>query len=160
MECVDFIPFQPTVEWKTRLQTPKKWRRCTVGWNCIKLTHSFHRHKSLSHELGSEWVSERANDCAERITRAKRAVRSKWMNSWIFECDGPWKLAAVLSLGKERTENMALKSKKQTNENMLIMAHHSRRHRYRSTSKHFLYGDIIQRHHFRLFWVIFCHRLL
>ena len=41
----------------------------TVGWNCMKLTHSFHRHTSLSHERSeqcgaSEWVSgasERAN---------------------------------------------------------------------------------------------------
>ena len=37
-----------------------------VGWNCMKSTHSFQRHKPLSHELGSEWVSERGgkNECS------------------------------------------------------------------------------------------------
>ena len=36
---------------------------------------------SLSNELGSEWVSERANKWAQRSTRAKRVVRSKQMIS-------------------------------------------------------------------------------
>ena len=35
---------------------------------------------SLSHELRSEWVSERANEWAQRSARAKRAVRSKRMS--------------------------------------------------------------------------------
>ena len=39
---------------------------CTVGWNCAKSTHSIHRHEPLAHELRSEWVSERANEWAQR----------------------------------------------------------------------------------------------
>ena len=38
------------------------------------------RQKPLSHELRSERVSERANEWAQRSTRANRAVRSKWMS--------------------------------------------------------------------------------
>ena len=37
---------------------------------------------TLSHELGSEWVRERANEWAQRNARAKRAVRSKQMSEW------------------------------------------------------------------------------
>ena len=32
------------------------WKQRAVGWNCLKSTHSFHRQKSLSHELLSEWA--------------------------------------------------------------------------------------------------------
>ena len=32
--------------------------------NCMKLTHLIHRHKCLSHELRSEWVSKRASEWA------------------------------------------------------------------------------------------------
>ena len=54
--------------------------RSTVGWNWMKSTHSIHRHKSLSYELRSEWVSDRANEWAQRSARTKRAVRSKRMS--------------------------------------------------------------------------------
>jgi len=52
----------------------------TVVSNCMKSTHSFHRQKPLSHELRSEWVSERVNEWAQRSARAKQAVRSKRMS--------------------------------------------------------------------------------
>ena len=52
--------------------------QCTVGWNCIKLMHSFHGHKSLSHELGSEWASERMNECSETRQQSNQCRASKW----------------------------------------------------------------------------------
>jgi len=52
--------------------------RCTVGWNCIKSTRLFYRYKPLSHELRSEWVSERAN---ERISAAERSEQCE-ANDW------------------------------------------------------------------------------
>ena len=35
---------------------------CTMGWNCIALSHSIHSNKPLFHELWSERASERANE--------------------------------------------------------------------------------------------------
>ena len=52
------------------------WARSTVGRNDMKSTHSFHSHKSFSHER----ESERASEWAQWSTRAKRAVRSKQMS--------------------------------------------------------------------------------
>ena len=52
--------------------------RPTVGWNCMKLTHSILRQKPLSHELGSEWMGERANErmsAAERVSEASSAEK-------------------------------------------------------------------------------------
>ena len=70
------LPYQ----WFNSCINPWLWKRVTVGRNCMKSTHSIHRHKSLSHELGSEWVSERANEWAQRSARTERAVRSKRMS--------------------------------------------------------------------------------
>ena len=52
------------------------WWQGTMGWNCLKLTRSFQRHESVSHELGREWADERSG---QRSVRAKWAVRSKQM---------------------------------------------------------------------------------
>ena len=52
------------------------WWQGTMGWNCLKLTRSFNRHESVSHELGREWADERSG---QRSVRAKWAVRSKQM---------------------------------------------------------------------------------
>ena len=52
----------------------------TVCWNDMKSTHSTYRHKSLSHELQSKWVSERANEWAQQSARAKRAG---WASEWV-----------------------------------------------------------------------------
>ena len=48
-------------------------------------THSFHRQKPLSHELGSEWVSKQASEWAQRARECMKAasapaVRSKRMS--------------------------------------------------------------------------------
>ena len=59
----------------------------------MQSTRSVYRQKPLSHELRSEWVSQRANEWAQRSARAKRAVRrkrmsercrrtSKWRSEW------------------------------------------------------------------------------
>ena len=61
--------------------------RPRVGWNWMKSTHSIHRQKPLSHELGSEWVSERASEWAQRVVRSDRMSEwcertSKWTSEW------------------------------------------------------------------------------
>ena len=68
----------------TRMLTHTHWHthtnaRPTVGWNCIKSTHSNHRQKPFSHELRSEWMGEQAN---ERMSAA--AVRvNKRADEWM-----------------------------------------------------------------------------
>ena len=71
--------------------------RPTVGWNCMKLTHSILRQKPLSHELGSEWMGERANkmmsaaerSAAERASEASSAEKANEcvvrVNEWADE---------------------------------------------------------------------------
>ena len=49
-----------------------------VGWNGMKLTHQIHRQKPLSHELWSEWVSERMS----AVERANVA------NQWVVRANG------------------------------------------------------------------------
>ena len=51
------------------------WNHRTVVSNCMKSTHSFHRHKSLSHELRSERASERMS-AAERASEASSAEQA------------------------------------------------------------------------------------
>ena len=50
---------------------------CTVVSNCMKLTHSIHRHKSLSHEPRSERVSERANERSGARERSEQCGASE-----------------------------------------------------------------------------------
>ena len=70
----------------TRMLTHTHWHthtnaRPTVGWNCIKSTHSNHRQKPFSHELRSEWMGEQAN---ERMSAA--AVRvNKRADEWMAQ---------------------------------------------------------------------------
>ena len=66
--------------WRWRQHGMKSGTMRTVGWNCMIPTHLIHRQKSLSHELQSEWVSERANEWAQWSARAKRAVPGKQMS--------------------------------------------------------------------------------
>ena len=69
-----------TTTWERQLGRTKEH---TVGWNSLKLTHSIHRHESLSHELLSEWASERA----KRAVRRKQASeRCKRMSKRVSEC--------------------------------------------------------------------------
>ena len=66
------------------------WWQGTMGWNCLKSTRSFHRHESVSHELGREWADERSG---QRSVRVKRAVRSKQMHErrdWMSERTSEW----------------------------------------------------------------------
>ena len=50
-----------------------------MGWDHMKSMRLIHRHKSFSHELKSEWVSERANEWAQQSPRAKWVMRGKRM---------------------------------------------------------------------------------
>ena len=63
---------------------------CTVGWNCMKSMRSVYRQKPLSHELGSEWVSERASKWTQPSLQTKRMSercermserRSEWLST-------------------------------------------------------------------------------
>ena len=50
-------------------------------WLAIVWKRRIHfKDKPLSHELGSEWASKRANEWAQRSAQAKRAVQSKRMS--------------------------------------------------------------------------------
>ena len=46
------------------------WNQCTLGWNCTNSSRSIHRHKSLSHELPSEWVSEQVRKRMSAVERS------------------------------------------------------------------------------------------
>ena len=48
-----------------------------MGWNDMKCTRSFHRLKPLSRELGSDWVGDRASECAHWSAREKRTMQSE-----------------------------------------------------------------------------------
>ena len=54
--------------------------RPTVGWNCMKSAHSIHRLKTLFHELGSEWMGERANERSGAREQSEQGAASKWVN--------------------------------------------------------------------------------
>ena len=60
----------------------------TLVWYCMKLAQSIHGHESLSHELRSEWASERMSATerkgAQRSALAKWVVQgmSKWRSEW------------------------------------------------------------------------------
>ena len=75
---VDFISFQPSVRryhchcrHHRHHYHHRRWHHRTVDWNCMKSTHSIRRHKSLSHELWSEWMSELATEASE------------WASKWV-----------------------------------------------------------------------------
>ena len=53
----------------------------TVGWNCMKLTHSVFRHNFFSLELWSEWLSEPTNKRGRALERSEQCGASKWVSS-------------------------------------------------------------------------------
>ena len=61
--------------------------RLTVGWNCMKSTHLIQRQKPLSHELGSAWMGERANERTSAAERASEASSTEKANEWAVRAD-------------------------------------------------------------------------
>ena len=63
----------------------------TVDWIDVKLTHSFHTIKNVSHKLRSECVGERANECASAASITEQAnewaVRAnEQTDEWMVQC--------------------------------------------------------------------------
>ena len=69
--------------WRQCRWCHRPWRQCTMGRNCIEMTQSIHRHKSLSYELGSE-ESEQKEQCGASNWVSGRAYghRTWWPHSF------------------------------------------------------------------------------